>query len=230
MIALILFLLVAVSFGEEYLLKGELPESLKTFLKKKISEKVYLLDLPDGPLFKQSFNGNFILEKNVKLRALKLPNDTCFSYRWDLEAIDAPEAWDRSVGSQEVYVAVFDTGVDYNHPDLKDNLWKNPDEVCDNGVDDDGNGYVDDCYGVNVLCYPRGYYDPNAPGCNAPDAYDDDGHGTLIAGIIGAVGNNGFLIPGVAWRVKIIPCKFLDASGFGELEGELACFEYIKKT
>lgn len=224
---ILLLMIFSLAFGREYILKGELPESLKPFLKKRISERVYLLDLPEGTLIKQS--SEFILEENVKLKALRIPNDVCFPYRWDLKAVGAPEAWDKTTGSGGVYVAIFDTGVDYEHPDLKDNLWRNPDEICYNGIDDDGNGYVDDCYGVNVLCYPNGYYDPNAPGCTRPDAYDDDGHGTLIAGIIGAVGNNGLLIPGVAWRVKIIPCKFLDSAGTGDLGGELACFEYIKR-
>jgi len=226
--ALLLFLLFSLVFGEEYLLKGKLPENLKPFLKKTISKGIYLLDIPESALTKQSLNNIFILEKNVELKALKLPNDLCFPLRWDLKAVEAPQAWDRTTGSETVYVAIFDTGVDYEHPDLKGNLWKNPDEICNNGIDDDGNGYVDDCYGVNVLCYPNGYYDPNAPGCTRPDAYDDDGHGTFVAGILGAVGNNGFLIPGVAWKVKIIPCKFLNNAGQGKLDGELDCFEYIK--
>lgn len=65
-------------------------------------------------------------------------------------------------------------------------------------------------------------------GCSTPDAYDDDGHGTHVAGIIGAVTNNGIGVAGVNWNVKIVPCKFLDASGNGSLDGEMICLDYIK--
>ncbi|NPA32351.1 MAG: S8 family serine peptidase [Aquificae bacterium] len=226
--ALLACALVGFSFGKEYILKGELSPELLPFLKKKLGEGVYLLELPEGKLSLLSNRKDFVLEENRKLRALGVPNDTCYGLKWGLEFIGAQRAWDVSVGGADVYVALFDTGVDYNHPDIRDNLWRNPGEVCYNGVDDDNNGYVDDCYGVNVLCYPNGSYNPFAPGCNAPDALDNEGHGTFLAGIIGAVGNNAYLIPGVAWRVKIIPCKFLGRAGEGDIAGEIACFEYIR--
>ncbi|GAB6065658.1 S8 family serine peptidase [Aquifex pyrophilus] len=208
-------------YGKTYLIKSETPPS--GFIKR-ISENVYLVG---ENLIVQSINA--IVEENYKLRKLAIPNDPCINLRWDLTAVEAYAAWDYTTGSEEIYIFLPDTGVDYNNPDLRGNLWRNPDEVCYDGLDNDNNGYVDDCYGVNVLCYPRGVYEPNAKGCNAPDALDNDGHGTHIAGIIGAVGNNGLLVPGINWRIKIIPCKFLDASGFGDIAGELSCFEYLKK-
>ena len=218
---LLTLLIPIVLYGKTYLLRSEKPPD--RFIKK-ISENVYLID---ESLTARSING--IVEENYKLKKLLLPNDPCINLRWDLEAIEAYGAWEYTRGSGEIYVFLPDTGVDYNNPDLRENLWKNPDEVCYDDIDNDNNGYVDDCYGVNVLCYPQGVYDPNAKGCNAPDALDNDGHGTHIAGIIGAVGNNGLLISGINWRVKIIPCKFLDSAGLGDIAGELSCLEYLKK-
>ena len=222
----------AVSSAKEYIvkIKEKIPEGAVFNIKKKLSDNIYLVESNESILITLGTNNNLIVEKNWKLYKLgNVPNDPCISEKWELTTIGAYDAWLISTGSPDVYVAVLDTGVDYNHPDLKDNLWKNPDEICYDGKDNDNNGYVDDCYGVNVLCYPEGSYDPQATGCNAPDALDDDGHGTHIAGIIGAVGNNGFLIAGINWKVKIIPCKFLDSMGNGDIAGEIACLEYIKK-
>ncbi|MCX7760997.1 MAG: S8 family serine peptidase [Hydrogenothermaceae bacterium] len=102
-------------------------------------------------------------------------------------------------------VAVIDSGVKLDHPDLKDNIWKNPGETdCNNGIDDDNNGYIDDCYGWNFVD-------------NNNNPMDDDGHGTHIAGIIGAVTNNSTGVAGVNWKIKIMPVKILDSNGNGDL-------------
>ena len=223
----LLLLLISLSFGETYLLKvkdGNVPSGFKIL--KKITEDTYLVK-KEGDISTFSY-GNYILEKNYKLYPFVVPNDPCVSNRWQYEKIKAFDAWDLSTGSENVYVAVLDTGVDYKNPDLAGNLWRNERDCDYDGQDDDGNGYVDDCYGVNVLCYPEGTYNPNAQGCNAPDALDVDGHGTAVAGIIGAVGNNGLLLAGVNWKVKIIPCKFIHGE-LGDLAGELECLKYIKK-
>jgi len=117
------------------------------------------------------------------------PNDPRFDELWGLHNtgqtggtpdadIDAPEAWDTSTGSAEVVVGVIDTGIDYDHQDLAANMWINPGEIAGNGVDDDGNGYVDDIHGINAIT-------------ETGDPEDDHGHGTHCAGTIGAVGNNG---------------------------------------
>jgi len=128
--------------------------------------------------------------------------------------IDAPEAWDVTTGNSNVVVAVIDTGVDYAHADLAANMWKNPNEIAGNNIDDDGNGYIDDIYGIDAV---------NGDG----DPYDDNSHGTHIAGTIGAVGNNGIGVAGVNWNVKIMACKFLDANGSGFTSDAIECIEYI---
>ncbi|MBK7949106.1 MAG: S8 family serine peptidase [Deltaproteobacteria bacterium] len=108
--------------------------------------------------------------------------------------IDAPEAWDVRTDASSVIVAVIDSGIDLAHPDLASNLWRNPGEIPGNRVDDDLNGYVDDVNGFDFL-------DRDA----LPD--DESGHGTHLAGIVGAVGNDGFGVTGVAWRARIMPLK-----------------------
>jgi len=153
-----------------------------------------------------------------------VPNDLHFSKLWGLHNdgqtggtadadIDAPEAWDLTTGSSDVIVAVIDSGVDYNHEDLNANMWTNPGEIPDNGEDDDGNGYVDDYYGINAL-------DDNG------NPMDDKGHGTHCAGIIAAVGDNDIGVVGVCWTAKIMSLKFLDAEGEGSISDEIKCIEY----
>lgn len=114
----------------------------------------------------------------------------------------AAEAWSAgSVGSSGTYVVVIDEGVDVNHVDLADNIWTNPYETL-NGVDDDGNGFVDDVHGWDFVANDASVFDGSA-----------DDHGTHVAGTIGAVGGNGIGVAGVNWDVTLIPAKFLGTSG-----------------
>jgi subtilisin family serine protease len=143
-------------------------------------------------------------EPNYLLRTT--PSDPDFDQLWGLQAIDAPEAWGVTTGSPGVVVGVLDSGVDFSHPDLAGAMWVNPPESCDacrtNGVDDDGNGYVDDW---------RGWDFAN----NDNNPFDDNGHGTHVAGTIGAVGDNGVGITGVNQQVRLMGLKFIGANGEG---------------
>lgn len=125
--------------------------------------------------------------------------------------IDAIKAWEISKGSSEVKIAIIDTGIDYNHPDLQENIFVNEAEIPDNGIDDDENGFVDDYYGYNFLE-------------NNNDPMDQDGHGTHCAGTIGAV-HNEIGVAGVMSEVKLLPIRFLGAAG-GSTEGAIQAIDY----
>lgn len=128
--------------------------------------------------------------------------------------IDAETAWQTTTGSKEVVVGVIDTGVDYTHEDLVNNMWTNTLELNgEDGVDDDGNGYVDDIYGWDAFD-------------NEGDPMDEGGHGTHVAGTIGAEGNNGVGVVGVNHNVSIVGCRFLGPNG-GATSGAIACLDYM---
>ena len=159
---------------------------------------------------------DFIVQANLS------PNDPRFldNSLWGLHQsndvdIDAPEAWDVRSNAGSVLVAVIDTGIRYSHEDLAANMWRNPREIPGNRIDDDGNGVVDDVYGMDA--------------CNNDgDPMDDQGHGTHCAGTIGGVGNNGRGVAGVAWQVKLMACKFLSSSGSGTSSDAIRCIDYAR--
>ena len=115
--------------------------------------------------------------------------------------ISVTNAWDITVGSTNIIVAVLDTGIRYTHQDLVTQMWRNPGDVPGDGMDNDGDGIVDDVFGFNAI---TGSGDPN----------DDNGHGTHVAGIIGAAANNGLSHVGVAWNVRLMAVKVADQFGF----------------
>ena len=162
------------------------------------------------------------VEPNYVMHATRLPNDRGFGEQWGLRNVGqyggtpgadvhATDAWNATTGAG-VIVAVVDTGVDYNHPDLAANMWTNPSDPP-NGVDDDGDGFVDDVHGADFI-----------NGDSNPD--DDAGHGTHVAGIIGAKGNNGLGVTGVNWDAKIMALKFLDANGAGNTADAANAIDY----
>jgi subtilisin family serine protease len=137
------------------------------------------------------------------------PNDPQFDQQWALATVNAPAAWDKTTGSFRVVVAVLDTGVDYVHPDLALNIWTNAAEAgknCSDGVDNDGDGYVDDCRGWNFWDNNNDPLDPVPPATTG-------GHGTQVAGVIGAMGNNGLGVAGSNWNVQIMPLRITDPNG-----------------
>ncbi|CAN2046882.1 serine protease [Candidatus Magnetomoraceae bacterium gMMP-1] len=161
---------------------------------------------------------------NYMVSAIKAPNDPGIDCVWAMNNtgqtggslgadIDAYEAWDTQTGSSSVIVGIIDSGIDYDHPDLAANMWKNPNEIPNNGVDDDNNGYVDDVYGWDWFN-------------NDNDPSDDYGHGTHCAGIVGAVGNNGKGVAGVCWNVKLMALKFLNEEGDGSVAAAIFVIEY----
>ncbi|HPB81642.1 MAG TPA: S8 family peptidase, partial [Spirochaetota bacterium] len=152
-------------------------------------------------------------EPDYVLEAVSTPNDPDYNSLWGLTQIHCPEAWDYTSGSREVIVAVVDTGVDYTHPDLAANIWTNTGEIPDNGIDDDGNGYVDDIHGYNFFSYNN-------------NPFDDNGHGTHCAGTIGAAGDNGTGVIGVSPSVSIMALKFLSAGGTGYTSDAIKCIAY----
>jgi hypothetical protein len=128
--------------------------------------------------------------------------------------INAPEAWDIATGTGSIVVAVIDTGVDYTHPDLMDNMWVNEAEFNGKpGVDDDGNGYIDDIYGYDFVN-------------NDGNPMDDHYHGTHCAGTVGAVGDNAQGVVGVCWALKIMAVKFLNSSGSGTTANAISSIQY----
>jgi subtilisin family serine protease len=129
--------------------------------------------------------------------------------------IDAPEGWDAQRHAPSVIVAVVDSGVRYTHEDLAANMWVNPNEIAGNGLDDDGNGYVDDVHGINAVS-------------GSGDPIDLLGHGTMVAGLIGAVGNNAKGGTGVAWSVQIMPLRFFGDDGNGYVSDAVECIDYAR--
>ena len=145
------------------------------------------------------------------------PNDPEWFRMWGLKKIGMPTVWDRSKGSKDVVVGVIDTGVDYRHSDITTaQMWVNPRETS-NGVDDDQNGYVDDLHGADCRN-------------NDGDPMDDHGHGTHVAGTIGAASNNSKGVPGINWDVKVMALKFMDSSGSGFLSDAVKCLDYAVRN
>lgn len=139
---------------------------------------------------------------NYIVQAFETPNDPGFGSQWGMTKIEAPSAWNISHGSADITIAVIDTGVDLDHPDLAGKLWVNTDEIPANGLDDDFNGYIDDVNGYD-------FYNLDA----FPD--DDNSHGSHVAGIAAAATNNGVGVAGVSWGAKIMALKALNYNGNG---------------
>ncbi len=152
----------------------------------------------------------------------KTPNDLFFGQQKYAQKIGAPEAWDVTEGSPTVVVAVLDTGVDITHPDLQANIWTNGREVAGDGIDNDANGYVDDVHGWDFVG------EDDLPVPSALDVFAEGAlvHGTLIAGIIGAQGDNAEGVAGLSWHVRLMPVRMLDAEGNGMVDQAVRALDY----
>lgn len=142
-----------------------------------------------------------------------IPDDNDFSLQWNMEYIEATKAWNTTTGGltpngDTIVVAIIDAGADFNHQDLKDNLWHNYNEIPNDGIDNDGNGYIDDFNGWRVI--------------QGDDNHDPSFHGTPIAGIIGAVGNNEIGVTGINWNTKV-----MILSGVQEVSEIVEAYDYI---
>ncbi|WP_128575154.1 S8 family serine peptidase [Microcystis panniformis] len=188
-----------------------------------LSVEKILKQYRSNPIF-EYIEPDYILTKGTITPKATFPNDPSFNQLWGLHNtgqsggtpdadIDAPEAWDIQTGNPNLVIGVIDTGVDYNHPDLAGNIWTNPGEIANDGIDNDGNGYVDDIRGWDFA------YNDNNPS-------DVDGHGTHVSGTIAGKGNNGVGVTGVAWNAKIMPLKFLDDTGSGTLSNAIKAINY----
>lgn len=174
------------------------------------------------------------IEPNYIFSISDIPNDYSPSRQWGLAKIQADLAWDISHGDPDIVIAVIDTGVDHDHPDLADNIWHNPGEIPDNGIDDDGNGYMDDDMGWDFVSVDEGIEPKPAVGedISPPDRdpMDFQGHGTHCAGIISAVTDNGIGVAGVGWSFRIMALRagYKTADGGGSLlsSDSLAAIEY----
>lgn len=174
------------------------------------------------------------IEPNFIVHAYDLPSDSQFSNLWNLlntgqvvggdgrphADINIVPLWAKGfTGAQKIKVAITDTGIDWNHPDLIDNLYTNPGEagsLAFNGIDDDQNGFIDDVHGWDFVSA-------------SPNSNDDNDHGTHVAGIIGAKGNNQIGIAGVNWQVSLIPVKFLNERGSDNVGNAIEAIYYSVK-
>ncbi|MEK7211022.1 MAG: S8 family serine peptidase [Patescibacteria group bacterium] len=158
-------------------------------------------------------------------RAAIIPNDPLFKNQGYLLQINAPKAWERGSGERNMVVAILDSGVDTDHPDLKNNIWINRKER-ENGKDNDNNGYIGDLHGWDFVDNDA---DPNP---SFAPAYTDRGanHGTILAGLIAAQGNNNEGIAGVTWRSMIMPLRVLDSMGIGTSRNIERAIDYAIKN
>ncbi len=218
--------------GVEQVLAGKVTRRMSVGKEK----TVYRVQLPADKTVEKAIAENWAVadpriiavEPNYRVHILTTPNDTRYPEMWSLNNtgqtggtpdadIDAPEAWDSVTGSSSIIVAVIDTGVDYLHPDLVNNMWRNPGETGGgketNGIDDDANGYIDDVYGYDFAM-------------NDPDPSDPNGHGTHCSGTIAASGNNALGTTGVNWQCRIMACRFLGAGGSGDTADAVEAVNY----
>ena len=179
-------------------------EEMKALPEVEYAEPNYICSIDDlkpvGPIL-TSEDVAKLQNKNLKSDQVGVvPNDPLYSQQGYIQTVKADQVWAQTTGDSSQVIAIVDTGVDWNHPDLKNKIWKNKLEIPDNGLDDDGNGFRDDIRGWDFIN-------------NDNNPMDDNSHGTHVAGIAAAESNNGIGIAGISWKAKIMPVKVFPASG-----------------
>ncbi len=181
-----------------------------------VDPAAYLAELESDPTIsfvEPALKTELVLSESLPFE----PNDPLLFDQDHLQDVSGEElaigdTW-TTLTESTVVIAVIDSGIDYNHPDLAANLWTNIGEIPNNGIDDDGNDYVDDVRGYN-------FFDQRA------NPIDNHGHGTHMAGVIGAVGNNDVGITGLIWKVEIMPLRFTDDEGIGDTSKAIEAIHY----
>ncbi len=238
-IKIYLFLIISLIISQSFFIgdffinqtvaKGSVVEATRgeVIIKLKNSDKLYLLEKKsdsDIDFILNNYQNNDQIEyaeRNYKYYASMVPDDPDFLQQYYLRQVEALAAWDMTTGSSEVVVAVLDSGVDYDNPDLKHNIWVNANEKPFDRVDNDGNGMVDDFYGWNFV-------DNNNNIKPVFSSFSELGinHGTVVSGIIAARGNNNIGIAGASWQTKIMNLKVLDSSGVGDSLQVIRAIDY----
>jgi subtilisin family serine protease len=161
--------------------------------------------------------GQKVSAKNAKATTLNKPNDPLYNQQWYIPEIKADSLWNITTGDTTQVIGILDTGVDWHHPDLANKIWINTKEIPNNGIDDDGNGYIDDVRGWDFVN-------------NDNNPMDDNSHGTHCAGIAAAETNNGIGIAGVSWGAKVMPIKVFQSNGIGYFSQIAEGFWYAAKN
>jgi len=209
----------------EVILNKSFGEILVKFKGESEVERVKVPLGKDLEKFLDSYNNNpevLYAEPNYFYHASLIPNDTYYDNQWYLQKIKAPSAWEEIQESPRVVIAIIDSGIQINHPDLAGNIWKNIDEIPANGIDDDRNGFIDDSNGwdfINNLPDPSPKFE---------EGFTEAGvlHGTIVAGVAAAIGNNNTGITGVTWKTSIMPLRVLNDKGEGRTSEVVRAVDY----
>jgi len=212
----------------EILNTNKIRKADEILVKFKDSEEINVIKIAQADDFYQvleSYNKNKLVEyaeANYLYHAAIIPSDTYFNNQWYLQKIKAPEAWDDIRQSSDIIIAIMDSGVQIGHPDIKDNIWLNNKEIANNNIDDDNNGFIDD---INGWDFVNNTADPSPKFLGE---FSEAGilHGTIVAGVAAASGNNASGIAGVTWRAQIMPLKILNDAGEGNTNDVIKAIDY----
>lgn len=213
-------------FPSQFLAQSTLPQPEKLLIKTQNGLQVWNETNSRGDIYSlaselRALHPDWQIEPDYFYKLIQTPDDPRFVEQTNLSSVGASclagvgaeTAWEETQGNAQAVIVIIDGGMDLNHEDLKANLWTNPDEIANNGIDDDGNGYIDDIHGWDFS------NDDNDP-------QDVNGHGTHVAGIIGARGNNGLGISGICWNTKLMPLKFTNDQGYGSTSDAIRAIDY----